>query len=221
MGSRAVVVVCRDEDAARRRFGVVDEELGICLHAHRAAASSTTPRSRQRSSTRVRAAVDAAGLWDELETDWLLLDCELMPWSAKAQELLREQYAAVGAAARAGARRDGRGARAGVGARRERRRPARSDFRRAARRRRALRRRLPPLLLAGRRASTTSSSRRSTCSRREGAVHIDKDASLAHGARSRGSCAEDDELLRRDGAPRVVDTTDPRASSGRRRGGRS
>jgi len=27
------------------------------------------------------------------------MDCELMPWSAKAEELLRRQYAAVGAAA--------------------------------------------------------------------------------------------------------------------------
>src|SRR5712691_144219 len=35
------------------------------------------------------------------KTDWLCLDCELMPWSAKAQELLRQQYAAVGASARA------------------------------------------------------------------------------------------------------------------------
>jgi len=38
-------------------------------------------------------------LWDELETDWLALDCELLPWSAKAEDLLRGQYAAVGAAA--------------------------------------------------------------------------------------------------------------------------
>jgi len=45
--------------------------------------------------------VEAAGLWDELQTDWMCLDCELMPWSAKAQELLRRQYAAVGSAARA------------------------------------------------------------------------------------------------------------------------
>jgi protein phosphatase len=28
------------------------------------------------------------------------LDCELMPWSAKAQELLRQQYAPTGSAAR-------------------------------------------------------------------------------------------------------------------------
>jgi protein phosphatase len=41
-------------------------------------------------------------LWDDLATDWICLDCELMPWSAKAQELLRTQYAAVGAAARVG-----------------------------------------------------------------------------------------------------------------------
>ena len=37
-------------------------------------------------------------------TDWVVLDCELMPWSAKAQELLRNQYAPVGAAAMAGCR---------------------------------------------------------------------------------------------------------------------
>jgi protein phosphatase len=49
----------------------------------------------------VRAGFARAGLWEELATDWAVLDCELMPWSAKAQELLRGQYAAVGAAARA------------------------------------------------------------------------------------------------------------------------
>ncbi len=43
----------------------------------------------------------AAGLFDELSTSWLLLDAELLPWSAKAGQLLRDQYAAVGAAARA------------------------------------------------------------------------------------------------------------------------
>jgi protein phosphatase len=46
----------------------------------------------------VRAAVATAGLFDELESDWLALDCELLPWSAKAEELLWRQYASVGAA---------------------------------------------------------------------------------------------------------------------------
>jgi protein phosphatase len=48
---------------------------------------------------KVRTACDAAELWEPCHTDWICLDAELMPWSAKAQELLRQQYAAVGAAA--------------------------------------------------------------------------------------------------------------------------
>jgi protein phosphatase len=40
-------------------------------------------------------------LFDELDTPWVLLDGELLPWSVKAEQLLRDQYAAVGAAARA------------------------------------------------------------------------------------------------------------------------
>lgn len=46
--------------------------------------------------------MDGAGFWDELRSDWIALDCELMPWSAKAQELLKRQYAAVAAAPRVG-----------------------------------------------------------------------------------------------------------------------
>ena len=49
----------------------------------------------------MRAGLDAAGLWAELETDWLVLDCELLPWSAKAEALLRQQYAAVGSSGQA------------------------------------------------------------------------------------------------------------------------
>ena len=51
---------------------------------------------------RVRATYGETGLWEDLETDWVPLDCELMPWSMKAQELVLEQYAPVGASARAG-----------------------------------------------------------------------------------------------------------------------
>jgi protein phosphatase len=48
--------------------------------------------------TRVQAALMGAGFFDEFQTDWFCLDCELMPWSAKARELLQRQYAPVGAA---------------------------------------------------------------------------------------------------------------------------
>jgi protein phosphatase len=49
----------------------------------------------------VHTAATAADFWNEFNTEWLCLDCELMPWSAKAQELLKQQYAAVGASAHA------------------------------------------------------------------------------------------------------------------------
>jgi len=101
MGSRAVVVVCRDEAAARRCFGVVDEGFGACF-TRTGRRFFGDDRLESEFLTRVRDAVANAGLFERFESDWALLDCELMPWSAKAQELLREQYAAVGTAARAG-----------------------------------------------------------------------------------------------------------------------
>ncbi len=99
MGSRAVVVLCRDEHSARERFGVPDGGVGMCY-------TRTGRRffAEQAVETEflgcVGAASARAGLWDELDTSWMVLDCELMPWSAKAQQLLQDQYAAVGAAAR-------------------------------------------------------------------------------------------------------------------------
>jgi protein phosphatase len=100
MGSRAIVVVCRDEDVARRRFGIVEKEAGICYT--RTGRRFFDDRELEREFLgRIRGALDAVGFWDEFRTDWACLDCELMPWSAKAQGLLRGQYAAVGASARA------------------------------------------------------------------------------------------------------------------------
>lgn len=100
MGSRAVVIVCRDAEAARERFGIADGEAGIVY--------TRTGRRFFNDSVleasfldRLRGAMTASGFWDEFETTWACLDSELMPWSAKAQELLRSQYAAVGAAGRA------------------------------------------------------------------------------------------------------------------------
>jgi len=98
MGSRAVVVVCRDGEAARRRFGLDGAESGVILtRTGRRFFEDVNLESELLG--RLRAAVSASGLWDFLNTDWLCLDTELMPWSAKAQDLLRRQYAPVGNAA--------------------------------------------------------------------------------------------------------------------------
>lgn len=97
MGSRAVVVACRDEAAARERFGVTTGETGLVFTRTGRRFFGDADLER-RFLERVGAALEAAGLWEAFETSWVCLDCELMPWSAKAQELLRDQYAAVGAA---------------------------------------------------------------------------------------------------------------------------
>jgi protein phosphatase len=99
MGSRAVIVVAATAEAAARRFQVADGTTGA-IHT-RTGRPFFAPEATETLLAEVRAAITGAGLWDELGTDWLALDAELLPWSAKAMELLRNQYASVGAAARA------------------------------------------------------------------------------------------------------------------------
>jgi protein phosphatase len=98
MGSRAVALICRDAEVARSRFGAAGAESGAVWT--RTGRSFFGPELTEQLLAKLRAAAEAAGLFDELETGWLLLDAELMPWSVKAEDLIRAQYAAVGAAAR-------------------------------------------------------------------------------------------------------------------------
>jgi predicted kinase len=121
MGSRAVLLVCRSPQAARARFGVPADAAEASPAAHAAQAHPAAHAAQANTAAgavwtrtgrpffaagltasllgRVRAAAEQAGLFDELGTSWLLLDAELLPWSVKAGQLLRDQYAAVGAAA--------------------------------------------------------------------------------------------------------------------------
>ena len=98
MGSRAVLVVCRHAAAAQRRFAAPEGEDGIVYT--RTGRRFFTDRAMERAVLeQVRRSVDQSGLWEQLDTDWLCLDAEIMPWSAKAQSLLIGQYAPVAAAA--------------------------------------------------------------------------------------------------------------------------
>lgn len=103
MGSRAVVVICRDEEVARARFGVVGQGIGIVYTRTGRRFFSDADLERELLD-RLARALTRSGLWDEFETDWFCLDAELLPWSVKALELVKSQYAAVGAAAGAGLR---------------------------------------------------------------------------------------------------------------------
>lgn len=97
MGSRAITILCRDPEAAKRRFGIESPNGGI-VYTRTGRAFFSDASLERALLARLREAAVAAGLFEELETDWMCLDGELMPWSAKARELLRTQYAAVGAA---------------------------------------------------------------------------------------------------------------------------
>ncbi|WP_438387002.1 polynucleotide kinase-phosphatase [Actinopolyspora saharensis] len=94
MGSRAVVLLCRDDRTARERFGVEPRPAGTpgVVHTRTGRAFFDEPTSAALLA-RAHAAVGRTGLWEELGTDWLLLDAELLPWNAKAAGLVDEQYA--------------------------------------------------------------------------------------------------------------------------------
>jgi protein phosphatase len=101
MGSRAILIVCRSTDVARERFGVLEDEEGVCYTRTGRRFFENLALERELLST-VRGALERSGFWDQFNTNWVCLDCELMPWSAKALELVRQQYASVGTAARVG-----------------------------------------------------------------------------------------------------------------------
>jgi protein phosphatase len=100
MGSRAVAIVCRDPRSAVTRFGMARPSRGV-VYTRTGRPFFADADTEAALLDRLAAALETSGLWDDLATDWLCLDCELMPWSVKARELLQSQYAAVGASGEA------------------------------------------------------------------------------------------------------------------------
>jgi protein phosphatase len=98
MGSRAVVVICQDDAAARERFGITTGGAGL-IYTRTGRPFFSDEATQAELLARLREALTKSDFWERFRTPWACFDCELMPWSAKAQELLRLQYAAVGAAA--------------------------------------------------------------------------------------------------------------------------
>jgi protein phosphatase len=98
MGSRAVVVLCRDEEVAARRFGIRGDGRGV-IYTRTGRRFFGDGGIEEALLAKLDTAMQTSGLWDELATDWIVLDAELLPWSAKAGDLLRQQYAPTGTAA--------------------------------------------------------------------------------------------------------------------------
>lgn len=98
MGSRAVIIVGKHESVIERVFGIKSEGMGT-VYTRTGRAFFNDKETEQQVLSRLNNALIESGFYESFETDWVCLDTELMPWSAKAQALLESQYASVGAAA--------------------------------------------------------------------------------------------------------------------------
>jgi protein phosphatase len=101
MGSRAVIVLCKDSETAAKRFRIADNSSGI-IYTRTGRSFFNDIETEKTILTRLQTVLSATGFWNDFDTGWVCIDAELMPWSAKAQKLLEEQYAPVGRAGRNG-----------------------------------------------------------------------------------------------------------------------
>ncbi len=99
MGSRAIITVCQDKESAKNRFGADENEIGI-IYTRNGRKFFDNKHVEQQLLTRIQTALSKSGFWKKFKTQWVTLDCEIMPWSSKAQGLLQSQYGATGTASR-------------------------------------------------------------------------------------------------------------------------
>lgn len=95
MGSRAVIILCRTAKTAGQRFGVTDGSRGI-IYSRTGRRFFDDVATETALLDRLDLVLSRTRFWEDFDTDWVCLDTELMPWSEKAQGLLRTQYAATG-----------------------------------------------------------------------------------------------------------------------------
>lgn len=98
MGSRAIVVICKNEGVAQQRFGIENESIGV-IYTRTGRPFIQDASLNLTLLSRIQNALTNAGFWQEFNSDWFCLDCELMPWSLKAKDLIERQYASTGNAA--------------------------------------------------------------------------------------------------------------------------
>ena len=95
MGSRAVIVLCKSQEVAYKRFGIADGTRGI-IYTRTGRRFFEDLKTEEELLSRLDAVLTKTGFWKDFSTDWVCFDTELMPWSEKAQGLIRSQYAPTG-----------------------------------------------------------------------------------------------------------------------------
>lgn len=95
MGSRAVIQIGKTAQCIKDAFGITTGEQGI-VYTRSGRRFFNDQKIERELIKKLAQAFDKAGIWNDLDASWLTLDCEIMPWSMKAMELIKQQYAAVG-----------------------------------------------------------------------------------------------------------------------------
>jgi len=103
MGSRTIIILCCNAEIVKARFGINSGTQGIIYtRTGRHFFDGAEKAHEQAILARLNNALEKSNFWEAFATDWVCLDTELMPWSAKARSLITEQYAPSGMAGRHG-----------------------------------------------------------------------------------------------------------------------
>lgn len=89
MGSRGIVVVCRDSAVASNRFGIETETPG-CVYTRNGRRFFSDSDTEAVFIDRVIGALSRSNFWKRFSTDWVCLDGEVLPWAIKAAESSEE-----------------------------------------------------------------------------------------------------------------------------------
>ncbi|AFM03259.1 polynucleotide 3'-phosphatase [Bernardetia litoralis DSM 6794] len=101
MGSRALAIVCKNDEVAISHFGLSKPAKGI-IYTRTGRHFFNDESHENAFLDEIHNALTKSNFWERHDTEWVCLDGELLPWSAKAKELIIRQYAAVGSAASLG-----------------------------------------------------------------------------------------------------------------------
>ena len=91
MGSRAILFLFRDTEASKKHTGI--ESLGVIYT--RTGRRFFDVKTEEQLILNINRDLHESGYFEKYETDYVLLDAEIMPWNLKAKELIRNQYAHV------------------------------------------------------------------------------------------------------------------------------
>ncbi|MGG3626128.1 metallophosphoesterase [Bacillus gobiensis] len=91
MGSRGILFLFKDKETAKKHVGT--ETLGVIYT--RTGRRFFERDMEEKVVLKINKALSANGYFEKHDTEYVLLDAEIMPWNLKAKELISNQYAHV------------------------------------------------------------------------------------------------------------------------------